>query len=183
MRTKLFNENLTINSLDVSKFMRNGILIDTDILLILFIGEFDKNNNTNYLKELHAEELDFRFIHRFLNSLKKIKYIITPHIFHEFYKHIQAIFLEEDFKKFFKIFKDYIVSLEEKHIDKNKIINHHLFGTLEIGEHSLFMVGDSYDYFCIFSDTRIISDCLCSNSKCLTIFYKEDIKPIYLTNP
>ena len=47
---------------------------------------------------------------------------------------------------------------------------------------SIFLIKIYHKYFCIFSDTRIIGDCLKENDKCLTIFYKEDVKPFYLTN-
>ena len=72
---------------DTSKAMswfRYGLLLDTEPLVIYLVGLYDKHNNSNYLKNLGHDKLDFTILTRFFERLKIKNFIVTPHVLSEF---------------------------------------------------------------------------------------------------
>lgn len=127
-----------------SKFFREGILIDTSPLLIYFLGEYDKHHNTSFIEKWKKGDKSYTYLdYSFLKEFLKIpfeKLYITPHIFHEFYKHLQQIIPKDKFHKFFEHNINLLIQLTEEYVDKNDLMTHYLFDKLEIGEHSLYML-------------------------------------------
>jgi len=167
---------------DYSKFFRCGILIDTSPLIIYFLGEFDKNYNTSFIKEWKRRNkaythLDYVFLKKFLGTIPFEKLYITPHIFHEFYKHLQNILLpKEKFYQFFKYNIDLLMQLKEEYVDKNDLMNHCFFNKLEIGEHSLYILKKEDDPCVILTDAeRQTLFCFEKDKDVLLVFVKDVI--------
>lgn len=128
-----------------SKFIREGILLDTSPLILYFLGEFDKENNTDFVRIWKKGDVpytyeDYLFFKSFLGNIPFEKLYITPHIFHEFYKHIQKILPTNKFHDFFQHNINLLMQLKEEPVNKNDLMSHHFFDKLEIGEHSLYLL-------------------------------------------
>ncbi|MBU2104546.1 MAG: hypothetical protein KKF67_02105, partial [Nanoarchaeota archaeon] len=114
-------------------------------LVLYFLGEFDKKNKTNFVNLWKKGNMpytyeDYLFFKQFLGNMPFERLCITPHIFHEFYKHIQRILPKDRFYPFFQHNIDLLVQLSEEHVNKNDLMIHHFFDKLEIGEHSLYLL-------------------------------------------
>ena len=163
--------------------MRNGLLIDTGPLIALFYGEYDKQNGTTYLREKGYSFNDYQALEIFMNNFRPSHIIITPHIFHELWKHAQKDFDKEPMiRKFFECCFNRLIGFQEKYIHKNDILTHSLFIDLEIGEHSLICSCLPEEDNMILHDDRKIDGKFRDDKKILTINLKEDLSPFYLTN-
>ncbi len=163
-----------------SCFLRNGLLLDTSVLMIYFLGEYDYKNNTNYLKQwtndgIPYSELDYQSLKRFIDRASFSKLYITPHIFHEFYKHAQKI-LKENLDPFFKNSMEKLIRINEENVDKNDILAHKYFDKLEIGEHSLYILKESIHSAILTDDERKTIPLFCEDKKLLLIPIREAIK-------
>mgnify|MGYP001606006132 CR=1 FL=1 len=181
MKLDLFTEK-SLLSPNLKKYVKKGVLIDTAPLLILFLGYYDKKHKTSYLHKFDSGYtiFDYELLRTFLSGLRPFRLKITPHIFHEFYKHIQNL-LDSRLYDFFPEISEYLLKIKEQHILKNDIINHELFEKLEIGEHSLFLTIQEGKYGCILTDERKVCGILEKNHSVLTMNYSNEIKPFLLT--
>ena len=131
-----------------SKFIKEGILLDTSPLVLYFLGEFDKAHQTNFVCMWKKGNIpytyeDYLFFKNFLGNIPFKKLCITSHIFHEFYKHIQKILPSNKFHLFFQHNVNLLMQLTEKPVNKNDLMGHHFFDKLEIGEHSLYLLKEN----------------------------------------
>lgn len=169
-----------------SKFFRQGILMDTSPLIIYFLGEYDKKHETSLIEEWKKgnksyTSLDYDYLKRFLGSIPFEKLCITPHIFHEFYKHLQKI-LNSRFYHFFNYNIDLLMRLHEKPVNKNDLMTHPYFDKLEIGEHSLYMIKEEEQLCAILTDDeRKTLPIFRDNKEVLLVFIKDVIN--YMNNP
>ena len=107
-------------------------------------------------------------------------FIITPHVFHEFYKHSQKIFGNQ-LKDFFLMFIDDLKEIKERDVSKNTLLEHELFVELEIGDHSLVCSCECDKTHAILHDDRKVCGKLADNREILTISLKEHILPWHWT--
>lgn len=144
--------NLSKDISHYKKFFREGIFLDTGSLMLLFYGEYDRLNNSNYLKDIGYDKNHFEALTRFImgSPTKKgnrLRLIITPHIFTEFYKHVERDFDKKtNFKRFFKQSTDQLLNIEQQEVCKNKLLKSDKFVRLEIGEVSLFCLCEPYKH-------------------------------------
>ena len=122
MKLDLFTEK-TLHSSNLKKYVKKGVLIDTAPLLILFLGYYDKEHNTHHLTQFDSKygQLDYEMLTIFLSGFKPFILRITPHIFHEFYKHAQKI-LGKRLHDFFPKIESFLIQIREQYIHKNEII-------------------------------------------------------------
>lgn len=169
-----------------SNFFRQGILMDTSPLIIYFLGEYDKKHKTSLIEKWKKGNepytfLDYDYLKNFLGTIPFERLCITPHIFHEFYKHLQKI-LDNKFHKFFNYNIDLLMKLHEKNVDKNDLMTHNFFDKLEIGEHSLYMVKEKEQPCVILTDDERKTLPIFENDKeVLLVFIKDIIN--YMNNP
>ena len=163
-----------------SRFFRQGILMDTSPLIIYFLGEYDKYHNTSFIEQWKKGNkpysfLDYTFLKEFLKIVPFERLYITPHIFHEFYKHLQKI-LRNRFHQFFKHNINLLITLQEEYVDKNDLMTHHFFEKLEIGEHSLYMLKEEEQPCVILTDEeRKTLPVFEENKEVLLVFVKDVI--------
>jgi hypothetical protein len=143
------------NIYEYSKFLRNALLLDTSVLMIYFLGDYDAKNDTKYLSEwkkngVSYSDIDYQALKKFIDGIPIEKICITPHIFHEFYKHAQKI-TKNNLHPFFKQSIDKLLLITEENVTKDELIVHKYFDKLEIGEHSLYIVKED-DYSAILTD-------------------------------
>lgn len=167
-----------------SKFLRNGILLDTSVLMIYFLGKYDEDNSTNYLSNWKKDgvsysNIDYEAIKKFIDQIPVKKICITPHIFHEFYKHIQKI-IGNEMMHFFELISDRLLLITEENVNKNDLITHKHFNKLEIGEHSLYIVKENQQSAILTDDERKTIPLLCEDNNTLLIKIRDAI--IYIMN-
>ncbi len=185
--------NLELDSLEsvktkqtILKFSRNGLFLDTGILYLFLVGEYDSLKATDHLKEFSYNLTDYALLNRFISMTGVRNLIITPHIFTEFCKHIQKEFGIK-YHDFFPIVADKFFLIEEKQSDKNEIIrDHYHLKLLEIGEHSIIVckeMKENTNNMCgIITDDSKISRLLETNGRVLVMDFKNKIKWILLSN-
>jgi hypothetical protein len=120
---------------DILPFFSKGLLLDTGVLYLFLIGKHapDKLSNMGYSKE------DFDYLQKFLETITIKKLVITPHIFTEFYKHVQTAFSGASFPAVFDKMRADLLEIEEEPVNKNEILLCPHFDDFEIGEHSLYL--------------------------------------------
>jgi len=167
------------------KYFNDGLLLDNGPLMLIFYGEYDKINGTNYLKKIDYQKYHFDALIRFISGVPTNKLIITPHIFHELWKHSQKDF-DDKLKDFFNLAFNKLINMKERHTNKEDMLNHDLFIKLEIGEHSLVCACN--DQTCktknphaLLHDDRKLCGILRKDNDILTINLKKDIIPWYWT--
>jgi len=160
------------------RFFENGTLIDSGPLMLIFYREFDKKYNSDFLKKISYDKIDYTALTLFINGLPG-RLIITPNIFHELYNHAQKHF-DNRLREFFNVCFDKLIGMEEMPVKKNDMLNHDLFIELEIGEHSLICACGTEPHAIIHGEERgIIDGKLRQNKDILTISIKNDILPWY----
>lgn len=147
---------------------KNGILMDTTPLLILFLGKYDEENNTKLLQNFDINETgvtrklnlsDFQLLRQFINRLNRFHFYMTPQIFTETIKHIWENTSNEQFNTIVNYFCCDYSFLKEYFTPYEKICKHDLFHRkkLEIGDISLMINNDKKSKTVISSDMQLIS--------------------------
>ncbi len=162
------------------KFFCKGLLIDNGPLMLIFYGAYDKKYGTNYIKKIGYDHHHYEALNRLINGVPTNKLVMTPHIFHEFYKHAQSDF-DSKLLEFFKGCFDKLIKMEERHVHKNVILTPDLFIELELGEHSLICTCQADEAHAILHDDRKVGGKLKERGDILTISLKEEVLPLYLT--
>ena len=129
-------ENLKELNFDLSKvsnFVKNGVIADTNVLLILFISKYIKDceEDKNHLyKKINITSQEISCLSHVLSNFRISKLIITPHIFSEFINRIRRD-LKQDYKEIKKNCCDDLKSFFEVYVKKGDMISHQKF--LEFG--------------------------------------------------
>lgn len=175
----------TIQVHKYAKYYRDSLLIDTGPLLLYFLGEFDAKNGTGFVEELQNKssyytQLDYEFLKKFIQIIQFKRLLITPNIFHEFYKHVQMLLGDKKLYDFFQYNKPLLELLTEEHVPKNKLICHPYFEKLEIGELSLYMLKENEKFCAILTDDKRKTESLFNeeNKKVLLILVEDAISHI-----
>ncbi len=150
------------------EIFRKGILLDTTPLLILFLGKFDKENETKLLEKFDIKEIsnnrklnsaDFELLIRFLNGLKPFDFFITPHIFTETIKHIWENVSKDQFAIILRYFMNEYSFLQEFPVCCKEICKNEYFQNkkLEIGDVSLMIENNKKSKTVISIDMKLLS--------------------------
>jgi hypothetical protein len=161
---------------DILPFFSNGLLMDTGPLYLFLVGRHypEKLNDFGYSKE------EFEYLDTFLSGIPYKKLVITPHIFHELYKHVQKIF--GGCNCFIEKMKEDLIIIEEEYVKKNEILNCCYFKFFEIGEHSLYLAfGKSPTAILTDSKRYYFCDKLKDDPQKLVMDFKQEIIP-YIDN-
>lgn len=169
-------------------FNKGKMLLDTGPLLLLTYGLYDKKASTSFLNKIGYQPINFEALSKFLMSRhtkhsKKLRLIITPHIFTEFYKHVEKDF-NGKMHDFFKIVAPTLINLKERNICKNTLLNHPHFIELEIGELSLFCSCEPVkfnDFNIIIHHDSTIDTKFINDKNILTIHVIDYIQSWYFT--
>ena len=103
----------------ISKHHSKGILIDTNILLLFFIGIYDKEFIDKFKRTSKYSNEDFEIVKKIILKFKNI--IITPHILTEI-SNLSFQMSENLLKNYFLSIIKIIKNMKEIYIDKNEII-------------------------------------------------------------
>lgn len=163
----------------ISKFIKKGIVIDTGILYLFFIGWYDLENETEFLKKFNYNHEDFETLSEFQSSHAIKKYYVTPHIFSEFYLNVKKHLPPIHFERFNRRFLLQFHSLSEKHIHKNDILAHPEFLDYKLGDVSIIIsthnLSEKHNKFAYFTADHKLVKKYEKHKKILALHF-EDIK-------
>jgi len=175
--------------------IRRGIFLDVAPLYILICGHYDKENNTKLIEKFNAKSsgeckdkkyklYDHKILLAFLNSLdlKRVKLLVTPHIFTEFIKHLwENVDNPKQFRdiliKSFKP-KKYISDISQG-LCYNSIIDNQDFldKKLEIGDISILISAlekkDEKGAITILTDDETFANISDKKHDFITLYYPE----------
>ncbi len=121
------------------RLTRDGILIDTTILILYLVGVFDKRNKTNNLKRVNMDIYDFDSFIRFKERLKIKNIYVTPNVLTETYNQIENKIGSWFFESNLIEIKEIINNLEELYKTKEEIISLESFGRFDFTDLSLYL--------------------------------------------
>lgn len=122
------NYNFNIES-EYSK----GIIIDSNLLILLLVGIYDRNYIPNFKRTRNFTYKDFDILIEFIHKFKHL--FITPHILTEV-SNLSKQVQEYRLKEYFKHFADILNKMQEISINKNDILNNkyiEILGVTDIG--------------------------------------------------
>ncbi len=104
----------------INSYKKKGILVDSNLLLLMFIGYLNKDYITKFKRTQQYLPEDFDLLNALLITFNKI--ITTPNILTEVSNLANS--LSGDYKKFFgRIFSKSIESLNENYLESKLVIN------------------------------------------------------------
>ena len=103
--------------------LRDGVILDTELLILYLIGVFDKRNRTDNLSRFGYKMYDFDTLVRFKQQMKIRTVVVTPNILTEFFNQIENKLGSWFFTKNLKDIKIILNSLIERYQIKEDIIN------------------------------------------------------------
>lgn len=111
---------LSTNSIErlASKYYEKGIIVDTNLLLLLLVGAFDKSRIATFKRTATYSEEDYELVYKLALLFKKV--FVTPQILAELSNLLKVSEAEES-----EMLRAMISTLEgstEKHFSKNHLI-------------------------------------------------------------
>lgn len=122
-------QELRMDLSKISNFVKNGVVADTNVLLILFISKYIKNcedNKQHLCKKINITTQQISCLGNVISNFRISRLIITPHIFSEFINRIRRD-LKEDYKEIKKSSSDELRQFLEIYTNKNDLIEHNKF--------------------------------------------------------
>lgn len=169
-----------------NSFFRNGLLIDTEMLYLLIVGNYDLENNTSFLKEKNFQESDHENLSRFLNSLPKgSAFYITPHVFAKFV-HLLWDKIKDNvhYQGIMNLFMSNFEYINEKYISKQDILGMEHFRTkyCDLCNTSMILTAEIHLHNSVITDDRKFAR-ICEERGNILVVYYPDIKMYITTMP
>ncbi len=154
-------------------FFSRGLLIDTGPLFLFLLGKYAPNK----LVDFGYTVQDFSYLIDFLSSIHSNKLVITPHVFHEFYKHTQKIFANGH-SAMLKQMSSELKEIHEENIAKDDILHSAYLEMFEIGELSLYLAYHDLPTAILIDEQRgVFSGKLRDDDHRLVMNFRSDIVP------
>lgn len=119
----------------LKKYRKKGVLIDTNLLLLLFVGKLSKNFIQKFERTDKYTADDFQILVGFIDQFDKI--ITTPNIMTEMSNLVKSSNMYGDkLKDFFSIFAKSLTIISEEYLPSKSIANNEniaKFGLTDIG--------------------------------------------------
>lgn len=143
----------------INKYRLKGVLIDTNLLLLLLIGGLDKKLITTF-KRLNAYQIsDYELLTRLIDGFSKI--ITTPHILTEVCNLTNGLY-GKTLSDFFDFFKNSIVLIEEIYEKSNDIVNCPGFNSYGLADTAILNLANNN--FLVITDDLKFANFACSQS-------------------
>jgi hypothetical protein len=102
----------------IERHRSSGILLDSNILLLLCVGYYDRSQITSFKRTRQYTEDDFDFLNQFLPRFSRI--VTTPHILTET-SNLSGQFVEKSKDDYFAAFARKIEMLDERQVPSKEI--------------------------------------------------------------
>lgn len=152
--------------------IRQGIVLDTKMLILYLIGIFDSRNNTDYLKRFGYDYFDFETVIRFKEAMKIERFVVTPNILTEFFNQAENKIGGWFFASNAGFIKPFIKQLSENYCGKDEIMEIPKFGEFDFTDLSIYLTSRNRDYNLITCDRKLYELCK-GNTKKITILFEE----------
>ena len=116
-----------------------GIVLDTNILILLAVGSFDQNQISKFKRTQNFELTDFLLLRDFVSEFKKI--IVTPNVLTELSNLTDKWNKQTTNYRFFKYLAELIKKLEERTFDSRFLADKTAFVKLGLTDCSLSELG------------------------------------------
>jgi len=135
----------------IVKYRNKGILIDTNLLLMLLVGSVKPDMIPNFKRtRIYAKE-DYYTLRKLIGCFNSV--VTTPNVLTEVSNLSNS--LEGKYKsQFYKIFSDTISILEERHIESRKAVSFNEFDRFGLTDSIIFHVSKG-SYLLLTDDFRL----------------------------
>ncbi|HXG65552.1 MAG TPA: PIN domain-containing protein [Blastocatellia bacterium] len=139
----------------IARYVQKGILIDTNILLLYFIGSFDPNLISNFKRTIQFTVEDYKILLLLLRPFEKL--ITTPNILTEV-SNLSGQLGEPARTSYFQVFAEKIALLEEHYIHSHEAAAQEDFLRFGLTDTNTFNL--SKDQYLVLTDDFRLSQCL-----------------------
>ena len=118
----------------LQKYRNKGILIDTNLLLLLFVGQLSENFIQKFQRTNQYTKSDYQILLNFIDKFDKV--VTTPNIMTEMSNLGSNSMYGDKLKNFFSKFVDNFVIISEQYLESKIIANSENideFGLTDIG--------------------------------------------------
>ncbi len=117
------DRSLNLKETDKNKYLRCGVLIDTNVLLVYFLHKFSSENSgkEHILKQCNITQSQIDCLNTIIQNLRIKKFVITPHILAEFCNRIKSDCKSDD-KSIKKAILQELINIGEISIEKNSML-------------------------------------------------------------
>jgi hypothetical protein len=137
---------------EISRYYNKGLIIDTNLLLLLVVGLYDRNF-INKFKRVSAYNIeDFETLRKFTSKFKII--IITPHILAEL-SNLSFNIEGKRLKKYFYFFSNILYPYKEVYLHKNILLNLELAGKIGITDCGIIETAKRHKCLAITDDLNV----------------------------
>jgi len=174
--------NLTPEKVDLvhkhyKRQINNGIYLDTGVLFLMLIGEYDRVFGTDFLKEFNYKLSDFEILLTFIRGVTS-NLVITPHILTEFLSKVQKLNQKD---KILEFISPFLSNFIEQNVSKDQIFACNFLNDFDIGEHSLYLCHTQKKPCFIITDERKFHGKLRRDKDILVCHFSETLKPAFLS--
>jgi hypothetical protein len=133
----------------IRKYKSNGVIIDTNLLLLLIVGYYDKEFISQHRRLSKYDVKDFEWLVSFIRHFNKI--IITPHILTEL-SNLSFTMSEPKLNEYLKILIDILRDFNEESLNLKKILNLDLLLKLGVTDSAYIEIAKEKKYLVITDD-------------------------------
>lgn len=131
----------------IDKYRPKGILVDTNLLLLYFVGKFDSRRITTFKRTSQFTPEDFQLLNRLLGQFARI--VTTPNVLAEV-NSLSGQWGEPARSKYFLRFADEIEALEEEYVESRVAGREQLFARFGLTDTAIALV--ARDRFLVLTD-------------------------------
>jgi len=163
------------------RYFDNGVLIDHNLLDLIIIGTYAKEND-NFLNKFNFNDEDFKIFSEIKDFFKIKKFVTTPHILTDAIHKINQLLGAKKETEVLNYLKDYLTSENflEIHLEKESLLNNLNLEKFGIADWATSLCHSIRDVDCLICKNRAMAKKGKLKNK-LAICFEEELKPFYYT--
>ena len=134
---------------NIEKYYSKGIIIDTNLLILLLVGIYDINFINKFKVAQKYFKEDYNILYNFIHNFNTI--FITPHILTEL-SNLSMKMNDNEFKKYITYFIEILKESKEINIEKNNILSHKSITKLGVTDIGIMIASENNGYLFITDD-------------------------------
>lgn len=140
-----------INAL-INKYSSNGIIIDTNIMLVYIVGTYDVKYIPDFKRTSKYCADDYRFVCSVLSCFNRK--VITTHILAEL-SNLSMQIQDNRLVTYFNVFREFLEDIGENHISKDRILALPLLPKLGVTDLGILEIVKKFRYLTFTDDFRM----------------------------
>lgn len=150
----------------ISKYKKEGVILDTNLLLLYLIGSYDVDYICQFKRTCMYDVNDFRWLRNFIHNFDSV--IVTPQVLGELWNFVEKI-RKDRFSRFLDVTIPRLIGLCEHYIEKELIIEETCFRYVGVTDTSLICSGKQRKCLVITDDLRSYSYYLSNGVEAINI--------------